>query len=73
MLNLILSSGKKDTACHRRVNEKLKHIENNLKMSYHYFISTKLDLKSGQFKGFVVKFQIHSIAKIFDIVKYLKN
>ena len=29
--------------------------------------------KSGQIKGLDVTFQMHSIAKIFDIVKYLKN
>ena len=38
-----------------------------------YFISTKLDSKSGQIKGFDVTFRMHSIAKIFDIVKYLRK
>ena len=42
-------------------------------MPYLHFISTKLDSKSGQIKGLDVTFQMHSIAKIFDIVKYLKN
>ena len=42
-------------------------------MPYLHFIQTKLDLKSGQIKGFDVSFQMHIIAKIFDIIKYLKN
>ena len=33
----------------------------------------KLDSKSGQIEGLDVTFQMHSKAKIFDIVKYLKN
>ena len=73
MLNLILYSGWKDTACNTRANKKLKNIENNLKMQYRYFISTKLDPKRGQIKSIDVIFQMHSIAEIFDIVKYLKN
>ena len=40
---------------------------------YLHYISTTLDSKSGQIKGLDVTFQMHSIAKIFDIVKYLKN
>ena len=42
-------------------------------MPYLHFISTKLDSKSGKIKGPDVTFQIHSIAKSFDIGKYLKN
>ena len=42
-------------------------------MPYLYFISSKLDPKSGQIKGLDVTFQMHSTAKLFDIVKYLKN
>ena len=42
-------------------------------MPYLYFISTKLDSKSNQIKGLEVTFQMHSIAKIFDFVKSLKN
>ena len=42
-------------------------------MPYLHFISTKLDSKSGQMKGLDVTFQMHSITKTFDIVKYLKN
>ena len=42
-------------------------------MPYLYFISTKLDSKSSQIEGLDVTFQMHSIAKYFDIVKYLKN
>ena len=42
-------------------------------MTYLYFISTKLDSKSGQIEALDVTFQTHRIAKIFDIVKYLKN
>ena len=68
-----MSSGWKDTACDTNANKKLKNIENNLKMPYLYFISTKLDSKSGQSKSLDVTFRMHSIAKIFDIVKYLKN
>ena len=34
---------------------------------------TKLDSKGGQIKGLDVTFQMHIIAKIFDIIKYLKN
>ena len=73
MLNLILYSGWKDTACDTRANKKLKNIENNLKMPYLHFITTKSDLKSGQIKSFDVTFQMHSNAKTFDIVKYLKK
>ena len=43
MLNGILSSGWKDTAGDTNANKKLKNIENNLKMPYLSFISTKLD------------------------------
>ena len=42
-------------------------------MPYLHFISTKLDSKSSQIKGLDVIFQMHSTAKTFDIVKYLKN
>ena len=42
-------------------------------MPYLHFISTKLDPKRGQIKGLDVTFQMHSIAKIFDIIMYLKN
>ena len=42
-------------------------------MPYLYFISTKIDSKSGDLKGLDITFQIHGTAKIFDIVKYLKN
>ena len=42
-------------------------------MPYLQFISTKLDSKSGQIKGLDVTFQMHSIAKIFEIINYLKN
>ena len=42
-------------------------------MLYLHFIQTKLDSKGGQIKGLDITFQMHSIAKIFDIVKYLKN
>ena len=73
MINWILSSGWKDTACDTNANKKLKNIEKNLKMPYLYFISTKLDSKSSQIEGLDVTFQMHSVAKIFDIVKYLKN
>ena len=73
MLNWILSSGLKDTACDTHADKKLKNIEKNLKIPYLYFISTKLDSKSGQSKSLDVTFQMHNIAKIFDIVKYLKN
>ena len=73
LLNWILSSGWKDKACDTYANKKLKNIENNLKMPYLYFIPTKLDSKSSQIKGLDVTFQMHSIAKTFDIVKYLKN
>ena len=31
------------------------------------------DSKGGQIKGLDITFQMHSIAKIFDNVKYLKN
>ena len=71
--NWILSSGLKDTACHTHANKKLKNIEKSLKMIYVYFIWTKLDSKSCQIKGLDVTFQMHRIAKIFDIVKYLEN
>ena len=73
MLTQILCSGWEDTACDTHVNKKLKNIENNLKMPYLHFISTKLDSKRGQIEGLDVTFQMHSIAEIFDIVKYLKN
>ena len=63
----------KDTAYHTHANRKLNNIENNLKMRYLHFISTKLDSKSGQIEGLDVIFQMHSIVTIFDIVKYLKN
>ena len=43
-------------------NKKLKNIENDLKMPYLSFISTKLDSKSGQIKGLDVTFYMHSIA-----------
>ena len=33
----------------------------------------KLDSKGGQIKGLDVTFQMHSIAKMFDIIKYLTN
>ena len=68
-----MSSGWKDTACDTNANEKLKNFEKNLKLPYLHFISTKLDLKSSQIEGLDVIFQMHSTAKIFDIVKYLKN
>ena len=42
-------------------------------MPYLHFISTKLDSKSGQIECLDITFQMHSIAKIFGIVKYLKN
>ena len=60
-------------ACDTNANKKLKNIKNNLKMPYVYFISTKLDSKSGQIEGLDFKFKMHSVAKICDIVKYLKN
>ena len=41
-------------------------------MHYLNFVSTKLDSKSGQIKSLDFNLQIHSEAKIFDIVKYLK-
>ena len=63
----------KDSACHTHANKKMKNIENILKMPYLHFISTKLDSKSGEIKGLDVTFQMHSIAKIFVIVEYLKN
>ena len=66
-------SGRKDTACNTNANKKLKNIEKNLIMPYPYFISTKIDTKSVQFEGLDVTFQMHSTAKLFDIVKYLKN
>ena len=62
-----------DTACDTNANKKLKNIEKNLKMPYLYFISTKLDPKSGQIKGLDVTFQMHNTAIIFYIVKQLKN
>ena len=46
------------------------------KTKCHIFTSykqTKLDSKGGQIKGFDVTFQMHIVAKIFDIIKYLKN
>ena len=42
-------------------------------MPYLSFISTKLNSKSGQIRVLDVNFQMHGTAKIFDIVKYLKN
>ena len=42
-------------------------------MPYLFFISTKLDLKSGQIEGLDFNFKMYSVAKIFDIDKYLKN
>ena len=73
LLNLIQPSGWRDTAGDTNTNKKLKNIENNSKMPYLFLISTKLDSKSGQIKGLDVTFQRHSINKIFDIIKYLKN
>ena len=73
LLNQILSSDWKDTAWDTNANKKLKNIENNLKMPYPYFISTKFDSKSGQIKGLDVTLGMHSITKTFDIVQYLKN
>ena len=73
LLKWILSSGWKDTACNTHANKKLKNIVNNLKMTYLHFITSKLDSKNGQDEGPDVTFQMHSIAKIFDIVEYLKN
>ena len=35
--------------------------------------NTCSDSKGGQIKGLDVTFQMHSTAKLFDIVKYLKN
>ena len=67
-----MSSGWKDTVCHTHANKKIRNIENNLKMPYPYFISTKFDSKSGQIKGLDVTLEMHSIDKIFDIVQYLK-
>ena len=42
-------------------------------MPYLHFISTKLDSKRNKIKDLDVTFQMHSINKIFDIVKFLKN
>ena len=42
-------------------------------MSYLHFIRTKLDLKGGQIECLDATFQMHITAKIFDIIKYLKN
>ena len=42
-------------------------------MPYLYFIQTKLDSKGGQIEGLDVTLQMHSIAKICNIIKYLKN
>ena len=53
-----------------------KSIVKKCKKKCHIFISykqTKLDSKGGQTKDFDVTFQMHIIAKIFDIVKCLKN
>ena len=69
----ILLSGWKDTAYDTNANKKLKNIEKKLKMQYLCFISTKLNSKSGQIKGLDVSFQMPSIAKIFDMVKYFKK
>ena len=68
-----MSRGWKDTAGDTNANKKWKNIDNNLKKPYLSLISTKLDSKSGQIKGLDVTFQMHGIAEIFDIVKYLKN
>ena len=35
--------------------------------------NTCSDSKCGQIKGLDITFQMHIIAKIFDIIKYLKN
>ena len=56
LLNWLLSSGWNDTACDTHANKKLKNIENNLKMPYLHFITTKLDSKSGKIKGLDVTF-----------------
>ena len=66
-------SGWKDTACDRHANKKLKNIKYNLKMQYLYFTPTKLYSKGGQIEGLDVTFQMRRVAKIFDIIKYLKN
>ena len=43
-------------------------------MPYLHFIQTnEIRLKGGQTKGFDVTFQMQFKAKIFDIIKYLKN
>ena len=42
-------------------------------MPYLHFIQTKLDSKGAQIKSLDVNFQKHSIANIFDIIKYLEN
>ena len=45
----------------------------DIKKKYLHFILTKLDSKGRQIKDFDVIFQMHIEAKIFDIIKYLKN
>ena len=67
--NYILFEGFWETVA----DTKFEKMWKNLKMLYLHFIQTKLDSKGGQIKGLDVTFQMHSIAKIFDIVKYLKN
>ena len=42
-------------------------------MPYFHFLKTKLDSKDGRIKGLDVTFKMHSIAKIFDVIKYVKN
>ena len=42
-------------------------------MPYLNFRWTKLDSEDSQFKGLDVNSQMHTIAKIFDIVKFLEN
>ena len=42
-------------------------------MLYLHFIQTKLDSKGGQMKGLELTLQMHIIAKIIDIIKYLKK
>ena len=68
-----MSRGWKDTAGDTNANKKLKNNENSLEMPYLSFISTESDSESGQIKGLGFTFQMHSTAKISDIVKYLKN
>ena len=42
-------------------------------MPYLHFIRAELDSKDGQIEVLDVTFQMQIIAKIFDIIKYLKN